>query len=173
MAEKELTELRASSSKTADELKKLTASHETLRKEHDTLSGEHSTLKTSHTDLTSTHDKLKDEHGTSSKSLKTSEASLKKTSVELEKTKTSLSQTTKRAEAAEKKRDALHNDNGELVKQLEEVRGRVVQVMEEKAELTASVDSWESRHKSLDKQRGELDTELKTAKVGCVCVGQR
>lgn len=64
-----------------------------------------------------------------------------------------LESTMKRAEAAEKKRAALQEENGELVKQLEEVRGRVVQVMEEKVELAGRVESLEGKSKAWDRER--------------------
>jgi hypothetical protein len=55
---------------------------------------------------------------------------------------------TKRAETAEKRKEALQTENDELVKQLEEVRGRVVEVMEEKAELAGRIETLETRSKN-------------------------
>ena len=58
----------------------------------------------------------------------------------------------KRAEAAERKRAALQEENAELVKQLEEVRGRVVQVLDEKVDLAARVEEMERRRVSEDRK---------------------
>ena len=72
----------------------------------------------------------------------------------------------KRADGVENKRQALQDENAELVKQLEEVRGRVVEVMEEKVLLAASAESWETKGKAWEKQRIELKGESEQVKVG-------
>lgn len=68
---------------------------------------------------------------------------------------------TKRAENAEKRREGLQSENDELVAQLSEVRGRVVEVMQEKADLASRVESLESRSKADTKELETVRAQVK------------
>lgn len=52
-----------------------------------------------------------------------------------------------------------------MVRQLEEVRGRVVEVMEEKVELAGRVESWEGRGRGWEQVRSELEVKAEEAAV--------
>lgn len=86
---------------------------------------------------------------------------------------TKLDAANKRADGVEKRRAALQEENDELVRQLEEVRGRVVEVMEEKMVLAASVESWETKSRAWDKQRQDLESPTEDVKVGHTAVVDR
>ena len=109
----------------------LQATHDTLRTGHDSLlveSNEASSSRTRlDTDLTSARDDLSQARA------------------ELEETRSKLESGTKRGDSAEKKRAALQEENAELVKQLEEARGRIVQVLDEKMDLAARIDQLDRR----------------------------
>nr|ADE10099.1 SMC prok B [Tremella fuciformis] len=51
-----------------------------------------------------------------------------------------------------------------LLAQLEEVRGKVVSTQEEKVELVAAVESWETKSKGWEKSRAELENQLEEGK---------
>lgn len=79
---------------------------------------------------------------------------------ELESIKSKLNNATKRADTAEKRKAALQNDNEELFKQLEEVREKVVQAMEEKAVLASEVEGWEMKGRGWDNTKAEMEKDL-------------
>lgn len=79
---------------------------------------------------------------------------------ELESIKSKLNGATKRADTAEKRKAALQNDNEELLKQLEEVRGKVVQAMEENARLASEVEGWEIKGRGWEKSKAEMENDL-------------
>lgn len=93
---------------------------------------------------------------------------------ELESIKSKLNNATKRADTAEKRKTALQNDNEELFKQLEEVREKVVQAMEEKAVLASEVEEWEMKGKGWERTKAEMEKvlEVKDAEA-MVCRNRR
>lgn len=157
--------MRESASKSDKSSKDLQSAHDKIKADLHKITSEHKTLAGSHADLTAAHDILKAEHGNASKSFNDTDKSLKEASAELDQTKKTLGTVTKRADAAEKKRDALQTENGDLVSQLEELRGKVVKTSDEKIELAGKVESFESKAKNWEKAKAELETQLKTAKV--------
>ena len=140
---------------------------EDLRANHDQLNTTHTSLQEEHTKLQSTLDSLRNEHETlktthtdSSSSLSELENNLKNVQTELSTSKSNLANMTKRAETAEKRKEALQTENDELVKQLEEVRGRVVEVMEEKADLAGRIQTLETRSKNDAKDLEAAKTQI-------------
>jgi chromosome segregation ATPase len=140
---------------------------EDLRANHDQLTTTHASLQEEHTKLQSTLDSLRTEHDTlqtthaaSSSSISELENNLKNVQTELSTSKSNLGNMTKRAETAEKRKEALQTENDELVKQLEEVRGRVVEVMEEKAELAGIIQTHETRSKNDAKDLEAAKTQI-------------
>lgn len=146
-------------------MKELEGSHSKLTSENDSLRKEHSTLKSSHDKLSTQHDERKVAHESDSAELKKTKESLETSNAELEKTKAALSAAVKRGEAAEKKRDALQTENADLIAQLGEVRGKVVEVTEEKAGYVAAIDSWETKSKAWEKRKSELEEQLAASTV--------
>lgn len=144
----ERDESREASTSAAKDLSTLRAEHDKLNETHTALQTEQASLQSTLDSLRSEHDTLKSTHSDSSTSMSTLEDKLSSLQTELTATKASLGTTTKRAETAEKRREGLQSENDELVKQLAEVRGRVVEVMEEKADLAGRMESLESRSKA-------------------------
>ena len=148
MARDELELSRTASSSASEALSTLQSRHRDLEKSNAELQSTHSTLESAHTALRSTHEALVEAHDSvlsssseASSSRSTLQADLTTARAELDKTRSSLSSEKRRADAAEKKRAALQSENGELVAQLEEVRGKVVAVTEEKADLASRLET--------------------------------
>jgi predicted nucleic acid-binding Zn-ribbon protein len=110
--------------------------------------------------LRNEHETLQSTHANSSTSVTELETNLKTVQTELSSIKTNLANMTKRAETAEKRKEALQTENDELVKQLEEVRGRVVEVMEEKADLAGRIETLETRSKNDSKDLEMARTQI-------------
>lgn len=66
----------------------------------------------------------------------------------------------KRAEGLDKKKAALQGENDELVRQLEEVRSKVVQVSEELAGMTTAKEGLEYELKHARSEVGRMEEEL-------------
>ena len=137
------------------------------------MQAEHTQLQSSHQDLTTQYDNLKTEHDRLTKEGASNESTISSLKDDISQSQTKLEEAqikfegaTKRADAVEKKRSALQEENGELFKQLEEVRGRVVQVLDEKVVLAASLEEWETRSKGWDKQKEELRSQLSSQQNG-------
>lgn len=153
--------LREESSTSSKALSDLRAEHDTLQEAHTSLQSEQASLQSELDKLRTAHDTLQTTHTTSSASLTTLENSVASLQSELATVKTNLANTTKRAETAEKRREGLQSENDELVKQLAEVRGRVVEVMEEKADLASKIQSLESRAKTDTKEIESARAQIK------------
>ena len=110
-------------------------------------------LKSAHASLQETHNHLASEAKSASDSQGNLTVELEQLRRDSETAASKLDGLTKRADAAEKKKTALQEENGELVKQLEEVRGRVVQIMEEKVDLAGRVESLESKNKAWEREK--------------------
>jgi len=151
---------RETSSSSSKEVEDLRANHDQLTTTHATLLEEHTKLQSTLDSLRNEHDTLQTTHATSSSSISELENNLKIVQTESSTTKANLSNMTKRAETAEKRKEALQTENDELVKQLEEVRGRVVEVMEEKAELAGRIQTLETRSKNDAKDLEAAKTQI-------------
>ncbi|WRT68837.1 uncharacterized protein IL334_005818 [Kwoniella shivajii] len=161
----DLESSKESSSLSSKELSDLQSAHSALQKSHEHLTTEHTTLRSTHDELASTHNELKSTYESSSSTVKSLETSVTSLKTELESAKGKLGSITKRADTAEKRRTALQSENDELVKQLEEVRGKVVEAMEEKATMASAVESWETKSKQWEKARLELESEVEVGKT--------
>lgn len=165
----ELESARETASTSTKEAADLRANHDELSTTHTSLQEEHTKLQSTLDTLRNEHETLQSTHASSSSSISELENNLKAVQTELSTTKTNLGNMTKRAETAEKRKEALQTENDELVKQLEEVRGRVVEVMEEKADLAGRIQTLETRSKNDAKdleaaknQIGEHETTIST-----------
>ncbi|ORY29119.1 hypothetical protein BCR39DRAFT_598805 [Naematelia encephala] len=137
----ELDSERAKAGESSTSFSTLRNDHEALQSTHLSLQSEHDKLRSTHEQVSSTYAALKAEHDATSSSSTDLSSTLSSTRTELEKTRNNLEKATKRAEEAERKRVALQGENDELVKQLEEIRERIMQVVEEKAELANILDT--------------------------------
>ncbi|KAK4686182.1 hypothetical protein P7C73_g3947, partial [Tremellales sp. Uapishka_1] len=160
----ELKAMSQSSSTTQTALAELQSAHAILQTSHDTLSTDQNALQSSYDGLQSTHSELKDSFSTSLSKIASLEHSLESTKTELASTKNDFSTASKRAESVEKRRAALQNENDDLVKQLEEMRGKVIEIMEEKVDMAARIESLEAKGKSWDNERRELMAGAEEAK---------
>jgi chromosome segregation ATPase len=151
---------RETSSTSSKEVEDLRANHDQLTTTHASLQEEHTELQSTLESLRNEHDTLQTTHAASSSSISELENNLKNVQTELSTSKTNLGNMTKRAETAEKRKEALQTENDELVKQLEEVRGRVVEVMEEKAELAGRIQTLETRSKNDAKDLEAAKTQI-------------
>jgi chromosome segregation ATPase len=151
---------RKSSSSSSKEVEDLRANHDQLTTTHASLQEEHTKLQSTLDSLRTEHDTLQTTHAASSSSISELENNLKNIQTELSTSKSNLGNMTKRAETAEKRKEALQIENDELVKQLEEVRGRVVEVMEEKAELAGRIQTLETRSKNDAKDLEAAKTQI-------------
>lgn len=143
--------------------------HTSLQTELDNLTTTHNELQTSHTALSSELEALRTTHTSQTEQLRAAESSLSSSQADLTRTASSLSTERKRAEVAEKKREALQTDNGLLVTQLEEVRGKVATVMEEKAELAGELDSAKGQIRKVDADQTvktlEAEVQASTSRI--------
>ncbi|WVO18222.1 hypothetical protein L204_105929 [Cryptococcus depauperatus] len=157
---KDLEDLKSSSVLTQSTLSELHSAHETLRKTHGSLVSEHGILQQKHDGFKEKHDELHEAQKLSLTTIKSLQSTNTTLQTEHATLLTKLTNTVKRAETAEKRKDALQSENEELVRQLEEVRGKVVQAMEEKAEMVEIVQSWEGNGKKWKKEREALERQL-------------
>ena len=118
----------------------------------------HDDLATANADLVSRHEALAADHGAASSSVDKLQAEASSLRKECDEISARLEAALRKGDALEKRRGALQEENGELVKQLEEVRARVVSVMEEKMELAASLESLETRTKAWERERLESES---------------
>jgi DNA repair exonuclease SbcCD ATPase subunit len=156
----ELEGVRDTSSSTTKEMSSLNEQHDELKKSHTDLQTERATLQTIFDTLKSDHEKLQTTHATSTSSLSTAESNLTAAQSELSTVKGNFGAMTKRAETAEKRKEGLQTENDELVKQLAEVRDRVVEVMEEKADMTSRIQTLETRSKADAKDLEAARTQI-------------
>jgi chromosome segregation ATPase len=162
----QLDSLKASSTTTESNLASLRQAHDDLQSGHTALTDERAKLQTSHetlqTILMSTEHSHKISQSQLSElttNLESTRAELSSSKIELDKIRKDLAADRKKSEGVEKKRSALQEENAQLVAQLEEVRGRVVEVMEEKAILAGEVDGWVRRGGAWDREKEEWENE--------------
>jgi predicted nucleic acid-binding Zn-ribbon protein len=169
---RKLEELRASTTSADSSLDELRSIHATLESVYNKLKDEHTTLQTDHNSLQSAHTEL----STTLASQTIQITNIEQVRDELQGKYDAVQQTLttvradlaiseKRGESAERRRDALQEENGELVKRLEEVRGRVVEVMEEKVDLAEQVEGWKLRSKSWEKNSESSTSASESSKI--------
>lgn len=157
----ELQEIKTKSSTSTSELETIKQELAALKTSHGQASAkleeattEVETLQSSLKDLQASHDKLE-------KAQKSSSSQVETLNNQLEQTRTSLAETKKKAEASESKKEKLQAENAALVEQLEEVRGKVVEVMQEKAALVERVEAFDTEKAKSEKEVVEERTKRK------------
>ena len=146
----ERDQLQSSSTSDSTNLNELRQTHSSLQTSFEALQQQHTSLQSTYDTLQNTHRTILAENSEASSSrtkldtdLSSTQGELSQVKAQLEEIRSKLDTGSKRAESAEKKRAALQEENAELVKQLEEARGRIVQVLDEKVDLASRIEELE------------------------------